>query len=123
MTDLKIIYEAYLRELLLKLSLEASKSINVSFFDVADMDNVLRDCLSCENDSGVANVEVRIFRRQTNRPTRFKIQAMSNDLSPETGYSGFVANGRLTVEGEVEITDRTNMYNVDGWESKLELSL
>ena len=120
MNDLHEIVESYLAELLTTLANESKRDLTYQLFDVADPTSVVSGVAkSDEPKHQDASIEVRLFRRQPKQPTRFTLQGLTRDLSPETGFSGFVVSGRLASPAGVEILSRMNSYNSNDWESKL----
>ena len=123
MDDLNEIFDDYLSDLLTTLADEAKRNISYKLFDVADCAMVIEGVVKCsESKHDDASIELRLFRRQPNRPTRFTLQGLTMDLSPESGFSGFVVSGRLASPSGVEILSRMNSYNSHEWESKLALT-
>jgi hypothetical protein len=120
--DLEQIVDAFLRDLLKKLAHEANRNIRYSLIDIEAIDERLEGYVESEGATEDSTVEIRVIRRQSTRPTRFTLQALTDDLSPETGYSGFVAKGRLIRPTGVEILSRANRYNMFSWDKQLELT-
>lgn len=114
--DLEELLEQYVIGLLRELAAETSRNIKYSLIDVVDRSVCLSGVVTVENSRGEANVELRLTKRKTGRPTRFTLQAITRDLSLETGYSGFIAKGRLKSPSGVEILGRANTYNVFDWD-------
>jgi len=114
--DLEEVLEEYVNGLLRELAAETSRNIKYSLIDVADSSVCMSGVVTVENSRGEANVEVRLTKRRTGRPTRFTLQAITRDLSPETGYSGFIVKGRLEEPSGIEILGRANTYNVLDWD-------
>lgn len=106
-----------LEELLRKLSLEAEKNIDVVIVDVTCPEKRIQRRIEGNEQFGISTFEIRVKRRHESRPTRFSLQALTNDLSPDSGFNGFVSSGRLSETGDVELFGRANRYNMPNWDS------
>jgi hypothetical protein len=118
-SDLEEIVNEYLREVLGVLGTEANRNIEYSLVDVADTSVSVNGVVRVDNAHGDAHIEIRLTRRQPERPSRFTLQAITRDLAPATGFSGFIAQGTLSSPSGVEMLGRINTYNVFDWEKKL----
>lgn len=121
-SDLQEIIDCYLCDALTKLSLETQKHIVYNIIDISKPNSQHVARIECKKAESEANIEIRFYRFYDSRPTRFRIQAMTSDLSQETGYSGFIIKGRLTSPTGVTIYSRVNTYNVHDWQDELKLS-
>lgn len=117
--DLEEIVDQYLSEILRTLAQEAGRNIRYTLVDVDNTSCCVNGVVKTDSGQDEATVEMRITRRSAERPTRFTVQAVTRELSPESGYSGFIAQGRLADPSGVEIIGYTNTYNVFYWEDKL----
>lgn len=106
-----------LEELLHKLSVEAQKNIDVVILDVNSPEERVHRRIEENEQFDNSTIEIRVKRRHESRPTRFSLQALTNDLSPDSGFNGFMSSGRLSESGDVELFGRANRYNMPNWDS------
>lgn len=119
--DIQEVYDGFLQDILFKLGGEAHRNIAYSVVDVRDPDQRVEGCIVTEGATETARIDVRLSRKHQVRPTRFMLQALTKDLSPESGFNGFVANGRLLDPTGIEMLGRANRYNMPTWDRRLAL--
>jgi len=69
-----------------------------------------------EGDRAVG--ELRLTFRERFTSVSFEAQAILRGLAPDTGYSGFLLQGKIVGSGEsfqIKLTGRTNLYNDWEW--------
>jgi hypothetical protein len=114
--------EAYaIKPLILELVEETGRPIQLTitaFHQGQFVEKLFHSGSDAESGGSTANGEVRIVLKSLTSPCGFAVEAIINDLSPGTGFSGFSMRGKANLDDEpvsVRITAHTNRYNVWEW--------
>lgn len=117
---MEVISSRFIRPAVLEIANETGQGFSVKSFVIANGQAIADEMIVVPSPAGtgspMANGEIRVLLGNVkDARTTFAIEAIFKGLSPESGFSGFSARGKVDVSGDLKVTARTNRYNVWDW--------
>lgn len=115
------VFELAIKPVVMELSEETGQPISLKAVALRSGPSVSKvQCMRAERAGGgaTASGEARVILKDAGYPCSFLVEAIFDDLSPGSGFSGFSMRGKVKLENGrpfVKLTARTNRYNVKEW--------
>jgi hypothetical protein len=119
----RLISEKMVLPLLEEMEKEVSQKVSIHVFILNDGHKI--EVLSRDTDGDSSgSAEVRLLLNEGVSPNQFRFngECITSDFAKKTGFSGFSMKGKVFVDkGDVEVSGRTNRYNVWEWGTKFRI--